>query len=91
MRNMMHLELCLPDVNFVCDHLPKIRRKPLGTSDIARSQGMTKVTTDSGLSRVSFCKIILSMHIPTFDQVLMAVSVLGIELSASVRNEADVS
>jgi probable addiction module antidote protein len=60
--------------------------KALG--DIARTQGMTQVARDSGLSRESLYKALSGERSPSFDTILKVVSALGLKLSASVRSEA---
>jgi probable addiction module antidote protein len=63
--------------------------KALG--DIARAQGMTQVARDSGLSRESLYKALSGERSPSFDTILKVVSVLELKLSASVRDEAEVT
>ena len=63
--------------------------KALG--DIARAQGMTQVARDAGLSRESLYKALSGERSPSFDTILKVVSALGLKLSASVRQEAEVA
>jgi probable addiction module antidote protein len=63
--------------------------KALG--DIARAQGMTQVARDTGLSRESLYKALSGERSPSFDTILKVVSALGLKLSASVRQEAEVA
>ena len=63
--------------------------KALG--DIARAQGMTQVARDSGLSRESLYKALSGERSPSFDTILKVVTALGLKLSASVRNDAEVA
>jgi len=62
--------------------------KALG--DIARAKGMTQVARDTGLSRESLYKALSGDRSPSFDTILKVVSALGLKLSASVRQEAEV-
>ena len=63
--------------------------KALG--DIARAQGVTQVARDSGLSRESLYKALSGERSPSFDTILKVVTALGLKLSASVRNDAEVA
>ena len=63
--------------------------KALG--DIARAQGMTQVARDAGLSRESLYKALSGERSPSFDTILKVVSALGLKLSASVRQEAEMA
>ena len=63
--------------------------KALG--DIARAHGMTQVARDSGLSRESLYKALSGERSPSFDTILKVVTALGLKLSASVRNDAEVA
>ena len=63
--------------------------KALG--DNARAQGMTQVARDAGLSRESLYKALSGERSPSFDTILKVVSALGLKLSASVRQEAEVA
>lgn len=63
--------------------------KALG--DIARAQGMTEIARQTGLSRESLYKALSGERSPSFDTVLKVVSALGLKLSASVRDEAEVA
>ena len=80
----LYLEACIEegdgDAAFIA--------KALG--DIARSQGMTQVARDSGLSRESLYKALSGERSPSFDTILKVVSALGLKLSARVRSEAEV-
>ncbi|MCP9850928.1 addiction module antidote protein [Cyanobium sp. Morenito 9A2] len=79
-----YLEACIEEA----DGDAAFIAKALG--DIARAQGMTQVARDSGLSRESLYKALSGERSPTFDTILKVVSALGLKLSASVRNEAEV-
>ena len=63
--------------------------KALG--NIARAQGMTQVAREAGLSRESLFKALSGERSPSFDTILKVVTALGLKLSASVRNEAEVA
>ncbi|MEA5416606.1 addiction module antidote protein [Synechococcus sp. BA-132 BA5] len=63
--------------------------EPVGA--VARTQGMTQVARDSGLSRESLNKALSGERSPSFDTILKVVSALGLKLSASVRSEAEVA
>ena len=63
--------------------------KALG--DIARAQGMTQVARDAGLSRESLYKALSGERSPSFDTILKVVSALGLKLSASVKQDAEVA
>jgi probable addiction module antidote protein len=80
-----YLDVCIEeadgDVAFIA--------KALG--DIARALGTTKVAKDSGLFRESLYKAFSGKRSSSFDTILKVVSALGLNLSASVRSEAEVS
>ena len=57
---------------------------------IARAKGMTQVARDSGLSRESLCKALSGDRSPGFDTILKVVSALGLQSSASVKEDASV-
>jgi probable addiction module antidote protein len=80
----VYLEACIEEA----DGDAAFIAKALG--DIARSQGMTQVARDSGLSRESLYKAISGERSPSFDTILKVVSALGLKLSARVRSEAEV-
>ncbi len=63
--------------------------KALG--DIARAQRMTQVARDAGVSRESLYKALSGERSPSFDTILKVVSGVGLKLSASVRQEAEVA
>ena len=79
-----YLEACIEEA----DGDAAFIAKALG--DIARSQGMTQVARDSGLSRESLYKALSGERSPSFDTILKVVSALGLKLSARVRSEAEV-
>jgi len=79
-----YLEACIEEA----DGDAAFIAKALG--DIARAQGMTQVARDSGLSRESLYKALSGERSPSFDTILKVVSALGLKLSASVRQEAEV-
>lgn len=56
--------------------------------DIPRAKGMTKIVRQMGLSRESQYNAIPGYRSPNFDKVLAVISVLGLQLSASVKQEA---
>jgi len=58
--------------------------EPVGA--IARTQGMTQVARDSGLSRENLYKVLSGERSPSFNTILKVVTTLGLKLSASVRN-----
>ena len=80
-----YLEACIEEA----DGDAAFIAKALG--DIARAQGMTQVTRDSGLSRESLYKALSGERSPSFDTILKVVTALGLKLSASVRNDAEVA
>jgi probable addiction module antidote protein len=80
-----YLEACIEEA----DGDVALIAKALG--DIARAQGMTKVARDAGLSRESLYKALSGERSPSFDTILRVVSALGLKLSASVRQEAEVA
>lgn len=80
-----YLEACIEEA----DGDAAFIAKALG--DIARVQGMTQVARDSGLSRESLYKALSGERSPSFDTILKVVTALGLKLSASVRNEAEVA
>ena len=80
-----YLEACIDDA----DGDAAFIAKALG--DIARAQGMTQVARDAGLSRESLYKALSGERSPSFDTILKVVSALGLKLSASVRQEAEVA
>ena len=80
-----YLEACIEEA----DGDVALIAKALG--DIARAQGMTKVARDAGLSRESLYKALSGERSPSFDTILKVVSALGLKLSASVRQEAEVA
>jgi len=80
-----YLEACIEEA----DGDAALIAKALG--DIARAQGMTKVARDAGLSRESLYKALSGERSPSFDTILRVVSALGLKLSASVRQEAEVA
>ena len=79
-----YLEACIEEA----DGDAAFIAKALG--DIARAQGMTQVARDAGLSRESLYKALSGERSPSFDTILKVVSALGLKLSASVRQEAEV-
>jgi probable addiction module antidote protein len=79
-----YLEACIEEA----DGDAAFIAKALG--DIARAQGMTQVARDSGLSRESLYKALSGERSPSFDTILKVVTALGLKLSASVRNDAEV-
>ena len=80
-----YLEACIEEA----DGDAAFIAKALG--DIARAQGMTQVARDSGLSRESLYKALSGERSPSFDTILKVVTALGLKLSASVRNDAEVA
>jgi probable addiction module antidote protein len=80
----VYLEACIEEA----DGDAAFIAKALG--DIARSQGMTQVARDSGLSRESLYKTLSGERSPSFDTILKVLSALGLKLSARVRSEAEV-
>jgi transcriptional regulator with XRE-family HTH domain len=52
---------------------------------------MTQVARDSGLCRESLYKALSGKRSPSFDTILKVVTALGLQLSASVRSEAEVT
>jgi len=80
-----YLEACIEEA----DGDAAFIAKALG--DIARAQGMTQVARDSGLSRESLYKALSGERSPSFDTILKVVTALGLKLSASVRDEAEVA
>ena len=80
-----YLEACIEEA----DGDAAFIAKALG--DIARTQGMTQVAKDSGLSRESLYKALSGERSPSFDTILKVVTALGLKFSASVRNEVEVT
>ena len=80
-----YLEACIEEA----DGDAAFIAKALG--DIARAQGMTQVARDSGLSRESLYKALSGERSPSFHTILKVVTALGLKLSASVRNDAEVA
>lgn len=80
-----YLEACIEEANGDAAFIAK------ALGDIARAQGMTQVARDSGLSRESLYKGLSGERSPSFDTILKVVRALGLKLSASVRNDADVA
>ena len=80
-----YLEACIEEA----DGDAAFIAKALG--DIARAQGMSQVARDSGLSRESLYKALSGERSPSFDTILKVVTALGLKLSASVRNDAEVA
>ena len=80
-----YLEACIEEA----DGDAAFIAKALG--DIARAQGMTQVARVAGLSRESLYKALSGERSPSFDTILKVVSALGLKLSASVRQEAEVA
>ena len=80
-----YLEACIEeaegDATFIA--------KALG--DIARAQGMTEISRQTGLSRESLYKSLSGDRNPSFDTVLKVISALGLKLSAGVRDVAGVA
>jgi probable addiction module antidote protein len=62
--------------------------KALG--DIARAKGMTQIAREAGLSRESLYKALSGDRSPSFDTILKVISALGLQLSASVREDVTV-
>ncbi len=62
--------------------------KALG--DIARAKGMTQIERESGLSRESLYKALSGDRSPSFDTILKGISALGLQLSASVKEDTSV-
>lgn len=52
---------------------------------------MTQAARDAGVSRESLYKALSGERSPSFDTILKVVSGLGLKLSASVRQEAEVA
>ncbi len=63
--------------------------KALG--DIARAKGMTQIARETGLSRESLYKALSGDRSPSFDTILKVISALGLKLSASAKEVADVA
>jgi len=79
-----YLEACIEEADGDATFIAK------ALGDIARAQGMTQVARDAGLSRESLYKALSGERSPSFDTILKVVSALGLKLSASVRQEAEV-
>jgi probable addiction module antidote protein len=80
-----YLEACIEEADGDATFIAK------ALGDIARAQGMTQVARDAGLSRESLYKALSGERSPSFDTILKVVSALGLKLSASVRQEAEVA
>jgi len=63
--------------------------KALG--DIARAKGMTQIARETGLSRESLYKALSGNRSPSFDTILKVISALGLKLSASAKEVAEVA
>jgi probable addiction module antidote protein len=63
--------------------------KALG--DIARAKGMTQIARETGLSRESLYKALSGDRSPSFDTILKVISALGLKLSASTKEVAEVA
>jgi probable addiction module antidote protein len=63
--------------------------KALG--DIARAKGMTQIARETGLSRESLYKALSGDRSPSFDTILKVISALGLKLSASAKEVAEVA
>lgn len=61
--------------------------KALG--DIARARGMSKVASESGLSRESLYKALSGKRVPGFDTILRVLNALGLKLHAEVAQAED--
>ena len=80
-----YLEACIEEADGDATFIAK------ALGDIARAQVMTQVARDAGLSRESLYKALSGERSPSFDTILKVVSALGLKLSASVRQEAEVA
>ena len=74
----MYLEICIEEANGDS----RLIIKALG--DIARAKGMTKVATDSGLSRESLYKSLSGEISSSFDTILRVVKALNLKFHVSV-------
>jgi probable addiction module antidote protein len=59
--------------------------------DIARAKGMTQIARETGLSRESLYKALSGDRSPSFDTILKVISALGLKLSASAKEAAEVA
>jgi probable addiction module antidote protein len=59
--------------------------------DIARAKGMTQIARETGLSRESLYKALSGDRSPSFDTILKVISALGLKLSASTKEVAEVA
>ena len=57
---------------------------------IARAKGMTQIARETGLSRESLYKALSGDRSPSFDTILRVSSALGLKLSASAKEVAEV-
>ena len=80
-----YLEACIEEA----DGDAAFISKALG--DIARAQGMTQIARQTGLSRESLYKALSGDRSPSFDTVLKVIAALGLKLSASVQEKAEVA
>jgi len=80
-----YLEACIEEA----DGDAAFIAKALG--DIARAQGMTHIARQTGLSRESLYKALSGDRSPSFDTVLKVIAALGLKLSASVQEKAEVA
>ena len=80
-----YLEACIEEA----DGDAAFIAKALG--DIARAQGMTKISRQTGLSRESLYKALSGDRSPSFDTVLKVIAALGLKLSAGVQEKAEVA
>jgi probable addiction module antidote protein len=85
MRWRPTLEACVEEADGDADFIAK------ALGDIAWAQGMTLVARNSGLSSESLYKAFSGERIPSFDTILKVVSARDLNLSASVKSEAEVT
>jgi probable addiction module antidote protein len=76
-----YLEACIQD----SDGDAAFIAKALG--DIARAKGMTQIAREAGLSLESLYKALSGDRSPNFDTILKVISALGLQLSASVKED----
>ena len=75
----MYLDACIEEA----DGDAALIAKALG--DIARARGMTKVASDTGLSRESLYKALSTDGNPSLSTILKVMKSLGLELHASTK------
>ena len=77
-----YLEACLQELDGDAGFIAK------ALGDIARAKGMTQIAREAGLSRESLYKALSGDRSSSSDTILKVISALGLQLSASVKEDA---